>query len=53
MTKQDRTLASAKMRWNVLSRPPNSKDLGPFDYHLCGPLKDAILENPFAETAMD
>jgi hypothetical protein len=37
------------MRWNVLPRPPYSTDLASSDFHLFGPLKDALRGRRLAD----
>jgi histone-lysine N-methyltransferase SETMAR len=41
--------AITKLQWTVLSHPPYSPDLAPSDYHLFGPLKDAICGKRFED----
>jgi hypothetical protein len=35
--------------WTFLPHPPYSPDLAPSDYHLCGPVKDALGGQPLAD----
>jgi len=37
------------MGWTVLPHPPYSPDLAPYDFHLIGPLKDALRGRRFAD----
>jgi histone-lysine N-methyltransferase SETMAR len=37
------------MGWTVLPHPPYSPDLAPSDFHLFGPLKDALRGRRFAD----
>jgi histone-lysine N-methyltransferase SETMAR len=39
--------AITKFGWTVLPHPPFSPDLAPSDFHLLGPLKDALLGTRF------
>jgi transposase len=41
--------AITKLQWTVLSHPSYSPDLAPSDYHLFGPLKDAIRGKRFED----
>ena len=41
--------AITTIRWTVLPHPPYSPDLAPSDYHLFGPVKDALEGQPLAE----
>jgi hypothetical protein len=41
--------AIAKMGLTVLSQPAHSPDLAPSDYHLFGPVKDALRTRHFAD----
>ena len=41
--------AIAKFGWNVLPHPPHSPDLAPSDFHLFGPLKDALCGTRFED----
>jgi hypothetical protein len=41
--------AITKLQWTVLSHPPYSPDLAPSNYHLFGPLKDAIRGKRFED----
>jgi len=41
--------ANAKFAWNVLPHPPHSPDVMPSDFHLFGPLKDALRGTRFEE----
>jgi hypothetical protein len=41
--------AIATMGWTVLSHPPYSPDLAPPDFHIFGPLKDALRGRRFTE----
>jgi len=36
------TEAFPTMEWTVLPHPPCCPDLAPFDFHIFGPLKDAV-----------
>ncbi|KDR22890.1 hypothetical protein L798_14745, partial [Zootermopsis nevadensis] len=38
-----------KLGWTVLPHPPYSPDLAPSDFHLFGPLKDAIRGTRFED----
>jgi len=44
--------AIAKFGWNVLPHPPHSPDLVPSDFHLSGPLKDALHGARFDDKSM-
>ena len=35
--------------WTVLPHPPYSPDLAPSDYHILGPVKDALGGQPLAD----
>jgi histone-lysine N-methyltransferase SETMAR len=39
----------AKFGWTVLPHPPYSSDLVPSDFHLFGPLKDALCGKRFED----
>jgi len=41
--------AIAKFGWNVLPHPPYSPDVAPSDFHLFGPLKDALRATRFED----
>jgi histone-lysine N-methyltransferase SETMAR len=41
--------ATATMGWAVPPHPPYSPDLEPSDFHLYGPLKDALRGRRFAD----
>jgi len=41
--------AIAKFGWTVLPHPPHSPDLSPSDFHLFGPLKDALCRTRFED----
>jgi len=41
--------ATATMGWTVLPHLPYSPDLAPYDFHLFGPLKDALRGRRFAD----
>jgi len=41
--------AIAKFGSNVLLHPPHSRDLAPSDFHLFGPLKDALRGTRFED----
>jgi len=41
--------AIAKFGWNVLPHPPHSPDLAPSDFHLLGPLNDALRGTRFED----
>ena len=41
--------AITKFGWTVLPHPPNSPDLAPSDFHLLGPLKDALCGTRFED----
>jgi hypothetical protein len=41
--------ATATMWWTVLPHPPYSPDLASYDFHLFGPLKDALRGSRFAD----
>jgi histone-lysine N-methyltransferase SETMAR len=41
--------ATATMWWTVLRHPPYSPDLAPCDFHLFGPLTDALRGRLFAD----
>jgi len=38
-----------KMNWEVLEHPAHSPDLAPLDFHLFGPLKDALRGRQFTD----
>jgi len=39
--------SAKKLNFEVLEHPPYSPDLAPFDYHLFGPLKQALRDRQF------
>jgi len=41
--------AIAKFGWTVFPHPPYSPDLAPLDFHLFGPLKDALRGTRFED----
>ena len=41
--------AIAKFSWNVLTHPPHIPDVAPSDFHLFGPLKDALCGTKFED----
>jgi histone-lysine N-methyltransferase SETMAR len=41
--------AIARFGWNVLPHPPYSPDLAPSDFHLSGPLNDALRGTRFED----
>jgi histone-lysine N-methyltransferase SETMAR len=41
--------AIAKMRWTILPHPAHSPDLALTDYHLFGPVTDALCGRHFAD----
>jgi hypothetical protein len=41
--------AITELQWTVLPHSSYSLDLDPFDYHLFGPLKDAISRKKFED----